>query len=327
MPAVKPKIIVVDNVYRKSKEIFDSLTDLEVVVSTAEEHALAKIIKETRAFAAIVDVERYNDEFYEAFERGGVVARFGVGYDGIILEKIKAKKLILTNTPGILESTVAEFTVLLAGEVARKVGASSEKLKSGEWPRFLGKGLHGKKWAILGFGKIGKKLCDILKHGFGMQVSALVSNQREVDHFKNATDQDVHLSTVFEEAVANTDFVSLHLPANDHTYHFIDKAKLKLLKPEAILINTGRGILIDECALYDALVANRISGAGLDVFHHEPYVPIKPEYDLRKLKNVVMTPHIASSTKECAEKMAHCVLQNIRYAIHNEYDKMDIVCK
>jgi lactate dehydrogenase-like 2-hydroxyacid dehydrogenase len=104
----------------------------------------------------------------------------------------------------------------------------------------------------------------------------------------------------------------------------LNKDRLALLKPGAIIINTGRGALIDEQALYDLLKSGHLGGAGLDVFENEPYVPVHPDKDLRTLHNVVLTPHIGSSTIECAERMAKSVMQNIQLRMEGKYLQMDI---
>lgn len=304
----KPVVLVVEKIFQKGKTVFDSIPDMAIVAAPDEEDALSAMIKEKNAFAVVLGVEKYSGPLYEALKKGGIIARFGVGCDGVDFEKAKHKYLFVTNTPGVLESTVAEFTIFLAAEVLRKPGMINEEMKKGKWNPVTGRELNGKVWAIIGLGKIGRRLGQMLSLGFGVKVIACKKNIIEPDK-------------IMKEA----DIVSLHLPANKGTYHFLNRDRISWLKPGVILINTGRGSLIDENALYDALKNGQLSGAGLDVFENEPYKPLNPDKDLRELPNVVLTPHIASNTMECSRRMAERVIQNIRFAIEEKYELMDIV--
>lgn len=319
-----PVVLVVETVYKKAKETFESASGIEVVVAPVEEELLSEMVKEKDAFAVVIDVHQYKGPLYESMKKGGLIARFGVGCDGVDFRKAKQHQLFVTNTPDVLESTVAEFTVFLAGEVLRKSGIANGQIKQGKWSPQMGNDLNGKVWAIIGLGRIGKKLSTILAFGFGVHVLALKT--KSVDPIKIRKECGTeNVFTDFFEIAPLADIVSLHLPANKDTYHFMDMARLKQLKPGAILINTGRGALIDESALYEMLENGHLSGAGLDVFENEPYVPVNPEKDLRKLKNVVLTSHIASSTVECAGRMAKRVIRNIRFGIEGNYEQMDRV--
>lgn len=320
----KPVIVVIEEVYKKGKDVFGSISDMEIVIAPANEDSLSEIVSKKNAFAVVLGVEKYTGPLYEAMKKGGIIARFGVGCDGIDFEKVKHNNLYVTNTPGVLESTVAEFTVFLASEVLRKPGMANVEMKQGKWHPIMGNELKGKIWAILGLGKIGKELSQILTFGFGVRVFAF--EILNVEHEKIREKYGVEkLSSDFSEIAPFADIVSLHLPANKDTYHFFSGARLKQLKPGAILINTGRGSLIDENALYDALKNGRLSGAGLDVFENEPYKQMNPNKDLRELSNVVLTPHIASSTLECSKRMAERVIQNIHFALEQKYKHMDII--
>ncbi len=321
---MKPVVLLIEEVYRKGKDVFKSVTDIEFVVVPVGEDAISEKIKETNAFAVVLGVDKYKGPLYEAMKKGSLIARFGVGCDGVDFEKAKSNGLYVTNTPNVLESTVAEFTILLAGEVMRKPGLTTGKLKTGIWHPIMGKEFRGKSWAILGLGKIGKNLSRILSFGFGVNVSAYEIIDIDPAEMKEKYGVE-KVSSEFSEIVADADIVSLHMPANKNTYHFLNREHLELLNSGSILINTARGSLIDENALFDLLENGHISAAGLDVFENEPYVPIDSNKDLRKLSNVVLTPHVASSTIECSKRMAERVMQNIRYALDKKYEKMDIV--
>ena len=131
--------------------------------------------------------------------------------------------------------------------------------------------------------------------------------------------------TDFAEAVAEADFVSLHLPANTETYHYLNQTRIEKLPDGCFLINTARGALVDESALFDALVQGRIAGAALDVFEKEPYQPQAPDKDLRRLPSVVMTPHTGSSTREACDRMAAHALRNIQLAVAGKYEEMNLL--
>lgn len=321
---VKPVVLVIDKVYQKARRIFDSVEDFKILTTTAEENALSEVIKEENAFAVVLGGDKYTGALYESLGNGGLIARFGVGYDGIDLRQAKENNLLVTNTPEVLESTVAEFTIFLAAEVLRKVGAMNVAVRQGNWSPCMGNDLHTKVWAIIGMGKIGERLSRILSFGFGVRVLALKSSHVATDKMRQECGVEEVFSD-FTEMAPLADIISLHLPAKKDTYHFLDQARLEQLKPGAFLINTGRGTLIDENALYDVLAKGKLAGAGLDVFEHEPYRPMNPDKDLRSLPNVVLTPHMASSTLECSGRMAERVIQNIRFAYNKQYEKMDIV--
>jgi phosphoglycerate dehydrogenase-like enzyme len=131
--------------------------------------------------------------------------------------------------------------------------------------------------------------------------------------------------TDFAEAVRGAPFVSLHLPAAPETHHFLNGSRLELLSRGCFLINTARGSLVDESALFDRLTAGRLGGAALDVFEREPYEPQVPGKDLRRLPNVIMTPHIGSSTREACDRIARSALRNIELAANGGYAEMNIL--
>jgi phosphoglycerate dehydrogenase-like enzyme len=245
-----------------------------------------------------------------------------VGYDGIDIARASAKGILVTNTPGVLEDSVAEFTVFLAGALLRKVCGLNSTLKRGSWQKETGWELKEKTWAVLGLGAVGTRVARIVSAGFGGRTVGFDVRSRELDGKSCWVEK---MTDNFARAVESADIVSLHLPGNQETRHFMNSNRLGLLKPSAVLVNTARGSVVDENALYDALAEGRLLGAGLDVYHCEPYAPLNPEKDLRTLPNVLMTPHVASSTREANQRMAIKVLCNIRNAWAGEYRKMDLV--
>lgn len=320
----KPVVLVTNKVYRRMEPYLSSVANIQFVQSAANEAELSKRIDKEDPIAIIIGTDKYVGPVYKSLRRGGLIARFGVGYDGVDIEKAREHQLLVTNTPNVLESTVSELTVFLAAEMLRKVGFSDQQLKKGQWKPLLGGDLNGKTWAILGLGKIGKKLSKTLALGFDVRVFGLKKDLTEAEQIKKEYAVE-KVSDDFDEIVRLADIVSIHVPANADTYHYLNRERLQLLKPGAIVINTGRGSLIDEQALFDLLESGHLGGAGLDVFENEPYVPVHPEKDLRKLSNIVLTPHIGSSTEECTKRMAYRVFRNIKLYLQEKYDQMDVV--
>jgi phosphoglycerate dehydrogenase-like enzyme len=191
-------------------------------------------------------------------------------------------------------------------------------MRSAQWSPQAGSELSGKTLVLIGAGRIAQAVAKIAAFGYGMQVVGVDVTRREIEGFYTVTD-DV------DRALASADFVSLHFPAAPQNAHYLNAARLERFPRQAWLINTARGAVVDELALYDALAEGRIGGAALDVFEREPYSPASPARDLRTLPNVILTPHVASSTFEANRRMAERVLENIRLAEARRYDRMDLL--
>lgn len=318
------KVLIADTVYEKVAHLFSKASGLDCIRCPVDEATLVQKVKELHPVAVVLDVHSYTGPLYQAMNPQMLIARFGVGCDGIDFEQTKSNNIKVINTPGVLESTVAEFTVFLAGEVLRQPGLYSNKLKQGTWTTFQNHELAGKTWAVLGLGAIGQRVSKILTRGFGVTVHATKKHIEDRALLMKETGAEI-ISTSFNEVAPHADIISLHMPANPQTRHFLNRSRLQQLKPGAILINTARGALVEEEALYDMLESGHLAAAGLDVYEHEPYRPVDPEKDLRTLSNVVMTPHIASSSIECLERMAEKVIENIQLFIQRKYDQLDLV--
>lgn len=314
-------VVVTELEYRKAEEVFRSAPGFECIPAPAAEAALAERVRQTGAKHVIIGVEKYAGPLYEALPSGGVIARFGVGHDGVDKKKAAEKGILCANTPGALDQSVAECAVGLMLSAARNIPACACDNRSGVWKTRVGAELSGKRLAVIGCGAIGKKAAAIAAFGFGMRVTGM-------DIVKPAKGMESGIeefTTDFAVAVKEADFVSLHIPDMSATRDFINGARLLQMPERSVLINTARGGVVDENALYDAVAAGRIAGAALDVFKNEPYVPQSPEKDLRKLERVIMTPHIGSSTKEACRRMASAALRNIECVVAGAYDKMNIV--
>jgi glyoxylate reductase len=230
-----------------------------------------------------------------------VVANTAVGYDNLDLAAFARHGVIATNTPGVLVDATADLTMALLLAVTRRVAEGDRLIRSGQpwsWDVsfMLGDGLQGKRLGIIGMGQIGQAVAR-RAIAFGMSVD--YAGRRPMAADPAAIPLGVLLAT--------SDVVSLHCPLTAQTRHLIDSAALSVMKPSAYLINTARGPVVDESALIDALRARRLAGAGLDVYEHEPAVPLA----LRECENVVLAPHLGSATVETRLRMAELAVRNV----------------
>lgn len=240
------------------------------------------------------------------------VSTISVGYDNFDVNAMTERGIVMMHTPTVLTETVADTFMALILSTARRVVEVANWAKSGQWKGSVGSDLfgldvHHKTIGILGMGRIGLALAQRANLGFNMPV---LYNDRQanpaVESRFNARFCD--LDTLLSES----DFLCISLPLTPQTHHLIGKDQLKKMKPNAILINTGRGPVIDEAALIEALKAGTIHGAGLDVYEKEP---LAPDSELFRLPNVVALPHIGSATHETRYNMSACAVDNLITAL------------
>jgi lactate dehydrogenase-like 2-hydroxyacid dehydrogenase len=322
MTPTKPIVLVTEPEYRKGQEAFEAASGFDCRRTSDREEDLAEAVRDSQATFAIVGNRPYTGPLYDALPAGGVVARFGVGHDGIDKSLATSRRLLCTNTPGVLDQSVAEHAMLLVAAVSRNLVSALSSMASGTWTSPAGGDLFGKTLAVIGCGGIGRAVARIAALGYGMRVVGCTRPDAPapaaIDHFERVTND-------FAAAVRDAEFVSLHMPARPDTVRFIDRERLAAMNRRAWLINTARGAVVDEAALFDALAAGSIAGAALDVFVREPYVPVNARGDLRSLTNVVLTPHVGSNTVESNRRMAERALQNIQFAQAGEYERMDLL--
>jgi len=282
-------------------------------------------VQAAQASHVILGGKPYRDALYASLPRGGVIARFGVGFDGVDFTKATAAGLFVTNTPGQLTPSVAEHTMSLILSAARHVPTFDREVREGNWSPRPGIELHGKTLAIVGMGHIGRAVARMAIAGFQMRV---VGCQRRppvpIDH-PDAVPGIAAITADVEEAVRDADFVSLHLATNASTAGFLNEHRIAMLSPKTWLINTSRGALVDERALFAALSTGRLAGAALDVFDREPYIPVDAASDLRRLPNVVLAPHVGSNTVDANRRMAERALRNIALRESGDLDAMDLL--
>ena len=315
-------VLVTDTEYRKAEAAFQSASGLSCRRAPESEPDLAAAIHDVRASHVIVGSRAYDGALYDALPAGGVIARFGVGHDGIDKMKATAAGLLCTNTPGVLNQSVAEHTMLLVSAAARSLVSMAASMNRRGWDPAVGGELSGKTLTIVGCGGIGRAVARIASLGYGMRVVGC--SRPDAPTPAGLPNFDV-MTNEFAAAVREADFVSLHLSASRENVRWLNRERLARLGARTWLINTARGSLIDEAALFTALVERRIAGAALDVFAQEPYAPTEDGGDLRSLPNVILTPHVGSNTVEANGRMAERALENIALAERGAFEAMDLV--
>lgn len=318
----RPTVLVTESEYRKAEACFLSAPGLACRRAPDDEADLAAALRETPATYVIVGPRPYAGPLYDALPPGGVIARFGVGHDNIDKRKATAAGLLCTNTPGVLNQSVAEHTMLLVAAAARPLLATSTNMTRHVWDPLPGVELQGKTLAIVGCGGIGRAVARIAALGYGMHV---VGCSRPDMASPVALDDFEAITNDFATAVGQADFVSLHMTASRENVHFINRERLSQLGERTWLINTARGSIVDEIALFAALSGRRFAGAALDVFEREPYEPAAGGGDLRSLPNVILTPHIGSNTAAANRRMAERALQNVAWAEARTFAQMDLL--
>jgi phosphoglycerate dehydrogenase-like enzyme len=318
----RPRVLITESEYRKAEARFLSAPGLECLRAPDVEADLALAIREAHASYVVVGPATYSGALYDALPPGGVIARFGVGHDGIDKARATEAGLLCTNTPGVLDQSVAEQTMLLVAAAARRLISVSTSMAQRQWDPMIGEELQGKTLAIIGCGVIGRSVARIASLGYGMQVVGCsrpdVPPPAQLEHFRVVTND-------FAIAVQQADFVSLHMSASRDNVNFINRDRLAHLGERTWLINTARGWMVDESALFAALAGRCLAGAALDVFAREPYAPVEGSGDLRSLANVILTPHVGSNTVEANGRMAERALQNIAFAEARAFARMDLL--
>jgi len=236
-----------------------------------------------------------------------IIANTAVGYNNIDLEACSKRKVIVTNTPGVLDQSVADFAMGLMIAACRRMGEAERYLRSGNWrsvylKQMLGIDVNGATLGLIGFGRIGQEIAKRAR-GFSMRILYHSRNQVNANIERQLGAQFVNKDDLLRQA----DVVMLILPYSPETHHFIGETELSLMKERAVLVNVARGGIVDDSALIRALKDRRIYAAGLDVFEGEP--AINPEFI--DLDNVVLSPHIASGSESTRKAMAMTAANNL----------------
>ena len=298
-----------------TREVFDE------TIECLEEHFVVdanqrdeKLSRE-RLFEKIADADgiqtasndRVDEEFLAAARNVSIIANTAVGYNNIDLEACSKRKVIVTNTPGVLDQSVADFAIGLMIAACRRMGEAERYLRSGNWrsvylKQMLGIDVNGATLGLIGFGRIGQEIAKRAR-GFSMRILYHSRNQVDANIERQLGAEFVNKDDLLRQA----DVVMLILPYSPETHHFIGETELSLMKERAVLVNVARGGIVDDSALIRALKERRIYAAGLDVFEGEP--AINPEF--LDLDNVVLSPHIASGSESTRKAMAMTAANNL----------------
>jgi glyoxylate reductase len=243
----------------------------------------------------------------DAAPRLKVVANVAVGYNNIDVSYARSRGIVVTNTPDVLTDSVADFTWGLILALTRRLAEGDRLVRSGGWTGWtfdfmLGTEVKGKQLGLVGFGRIARAVCRRAQ-AFGLRVLAWSPSLAAAVAAEHGAEA-VTLERLFRES----DYVSLHVPATAETRGLVDKERLRLLRPTAWLINTGRGALVDEAALLQALESGRLAGAALDVRESEPP---GPDDRLGRLPNVILTPHSAYYSRRAVAELKETAVRNV----------------
>ncbi|MFE1600703.1 2-hydroxyacid dehydrogenase [Methylobacterium sp. ID0610] len=311
----KPLVVVTrrlpDVVETRMRELFDTrLNHDDKPLSSA---ALAQAMQEADVLVPTVTDEIDASVLAQAGPNLRLIANFGNGVDHIDVESALQRGITVTNTPGVLTEDTADMTMALILAVARRVTEGARIIPDDAWTSgwsptwMLGRRITGKRLGIVGMGRIGQALARRAK-AFGLSIH--YHNRRRVSARTEAELEATYWESL-DQMLARVDIVSVNCPHTPATYHLLSARRLKLLKPEAVVVNTARGEVIDETALARLIEVGDIAGAGLDVFEQEPAVSPRL-VKLAKAGKVVLLPHMGSATQESRVDMGEKVIINIK---------------
>jgi glyoxylate reductase len=304
---MRPKVVVTRRIFDES---LATLAKYCQVDSNQADRPLSpkQLLQKLKGKDGVISLltDRISDEVLAKNPQLKIVSNVAVGYNNVDVKAATRRGVLVTNTPGVLDDTTADFTWCLILATARGLIGADRTFRSGKWKgwgvmQFLGHDVHGKTLGICGFGRIGKGVARRAR-GFDMRIL-----YTDVQRVPEATEQEHGVRFVDKKTLLQeSDIVTLHVPLFPETTHYIGAAELAMMKKDAILINAARGPVVDEKALVKALKGGRIAAAGLDVYEKEP----KPAPGLTKLANVVVAPHIASASVETRRKMSNMAVAN-----------------
>ncbi|GAB2542542.1 2-hydroxyacid dehydrogenase [Gracilibacillus alcaliphilus] len=306
---MKPKIFITrkipNNIVKKLEE------NCELAMWNSEDtpvprHILQEKIREVDGLYCLL-TDEIDEQMIESAQQLKVISNMAVGFNNIDITAAKANGIIVTNTPDVLTETTADLTFALLMATARRIPEAVDYIKNDQWRtwspmQLTGRDIHGATLGIIGMGRIGTA---VARRALGFNMNIIFHNRN-----KNLRSvEDLHAAYVsLETLLREADFVCVMVPYTKHTHHLIAERELKMMKRTSILINTSRGGVVDEHALYQVLKEHNIFGAGLDVFAQEP---INASHPLVSLPNVVALPHIGSASVQTRHKMAELAAENL----------------
>lgn len=319
MRGLKPKVFITRRIPQQAIELLKE--HCEVEIWDKEDTPVPRSVLEEKIQGVdglfCLLTETIDEELLSKATNLKIVSNMAVGYNNIQVDAATQRGVMVTNTPGVLTETTADLTFALLLATARRIVESSSFLKEGNWkvwsPMLLtGQDVYGSTLGIVGLGRIGEAVARRAK-GFGMDI-LYYNRSRKID-----VEQELGLTKVdFESLLKRSDFVCVLTPYTKETHGLIGEREISLMKRSAVLINTARGGIVDEEALFKALDEKRIWAAGLDVFDHEP---ISMDNPLLTLPNVTLLPHIGSASEKTRIKMALIAGKNIVQGLSGERPK------
>jgi len=295
----RPKVVITDNDYPPATIEEEELEAVNAEVVWAQCKSPEEVLDLARdADAIIVEYAPITRKVIAGLEQCQIISRYGIGVDNVAVEAATEKGIVVTNVPDYCLDEVADHTMALLLALARKITRLDRATKQGRWDVWSAAapvyGLRDSRLGLIGFGQTARRVATRAQ-GFGMQVLAHDPwIDEESFHEYDAT------STSLDELLRLSDFVSLHTRLTDDTYHLIGEDELKRMKPHAFLINTARGDIVDERALFRALTEGWIAGAAVDVLAQEPP---PPDYQLVSLDNIIVTPHAAFYSERSIQEL------------------------
>jgi D-3-phosphoglycerate dehydrogenase len=323
VPNNKIKILVTETLSSNARALLRERDDIEVIefpnlISAADFEALLK--QQAPVHGVALGATRFGEPELEASKDMKVVTRIGVGYDAVDVPALSRRKVPLMVAGSANSPSVAEQALFMMLTLAKRAVELHTLVKDGAWATRLGKlpyDLFGKTVLIVGFGRIGSRTA---KRCLAMEMNVLVYDPyKPAAEIKAAGCEPV---ADLDAALPRADFVSVHCPKTPETVGLFNAARLKLMKPSAYLINTARGGIVEEAALYDALKSGKLAGAGLDVFEQEP-PPVG--HSLFELPNVIIAPHVAGVTHEAVERMSEQTARNILSVLDGEPIRQNVI--
>ncbi len=277
----------------------------EVRMFSTRHEGAAALVERCQGCEALINVRAYSkftDSVFQALPDLRMISVMGTGTDNIDLASAARHGVTVCNTPTAPTTSVAEFTVALTLAITKQIIPMHNDLSKGEWHHRTGIELRGKTFGLIGLGLIAQEVIPVVR-ALGMRVVGWSLRHDE----ERARTLGIELAA-FDDLLATADVVSLHLRASPRTQHIIGKRELALMKPEAYLINTARGAIVDEDALVDALRNRTIAGAAVDVYSTEPLPATSP---LLTVENILLTPHVAWVTDGGLDRMARYPVENV----------------
>ena len=304
----KPKALATRPLFLPARAILDQQCDVEYWTA-AERISRSELLTRVADKDALVCLltEKVDEELLAVAPKLRIAATVSVGYDNIDVAACTRRKVIATNTPGVLDDTTADFAWTLLMAISRRLVEGDAWVRAGTWPgwdldQLLGGDVHGKTLGIVGIGRIGR---GVARRAQGFNMRVLYTDQARISP---QLEEELHVEyQPIDALLRESDFVTLHVPLLHDTRHLISSAEFEKMKRSAYLINTARGPVVDENALVDALERRLIAGAALDVYEREPHV----HAGLIARKDVILAPHLASASIETRTKMAVMAATNV----------------